>query len=71
MTKIKIPIALFTGSNDWLADPEDVKNLLPKLTNIAFHKNIDDYDHLDFIWGVNAYQVIYPDIVRLFWQYNK
>jgi lysosomal acid lipase/cholesteryl ester hydrolase len=71
VTKIKIPMALFTGSNDWLADPQDVKDLLPKLTNIAYHKNVDDYDHLDFIWGVNAYQEIYPDVVRLFWQYNS
>jgi lysosomal acid lipase/cholesteryl ester hydrolase len=70
VTKITLPIALFTGTKDWLADPQDVKGLIPKLKNIALHKNIETYDHLDFIWGVNAYQTIYPDIVQLFWKYN-
>ena len=66
-----IPVALFTGSDDWLADPKDVAGLIPKLPNIACHTNIDYYDHLDFIWGIDAHKVVYQDIIHLFWKYNN
>lgn len=63
-----VPMALFTGTKDWLADPKDVAELLPILNatgHLIFHKNIDYYDHLDFIWGVNAATVIYSDIIKI------
>ncbi|XP_002165026.2 gastric triacylglycerol lipase isoform X1 [Hydra vulgaris] len=64
--KVKVPVALFTGSNDWLADPTDINNhLIPFLPNIVFKKNIDAWNHLDFVWGINANKMIYNDIINL------
>ena len=59
-------MALFTGSQDWLANPRDVEGLLPKLKKtgkLVFLKNIDSYDHFDFIWGMDAPSVVYKDIL--------
>ena len=61
-------MVLFTGSQDWLADPEDVARLLPILNStghLLMHKNIDYYSHLDFIWGIDAANMVYKDIVEL------
>ncbi|XP_057312925.1 gastric triacylglycerol lipase-like [Hydractinia symbiolongicarpus] len=62
---METPVALFTATNDWLADPEDVKGLKPKLKNIVFSKNIEVWNHMDFVWGEDAHSVIYADIIKL------
>ena len=71
VSQLSVPTMLFTGSNDWLADPQDVQILLDKLTaakaSFTVH-NLPDYEHLDFIWGINAnrevYDVIIDDIIN-------
>ncbi|KAK3596368.1 hypothetical protein CHS0354_036920 [Potamilus streckersoni] len=63
--KIETPIALFTGPEDWLSDPTDVNKLRPILKNVIFDKNIPGWNHFDFIWGMNAPQVCYMDIIHL------
>ena len=66
ISKVDVPVALFSGSNDWLADPTDINtNLRPFLPKIVFDRNIDAWNHLDFVWGINAYQTIYEDILKL------
>ena len=61
---------MFTGNKDWLADSLDVKILTDKLTTAKVPytvHNLPDYEHLDFIWGINAntdvYDVIINDII--------
>ena len=65
VTKVEVPIATFTGGHDALADPADVKVLLPKIKNHIYHKNVDYWDHLDFIWGTDAGTVAYKPIIDL------
>lgn len=66
VSKVEVPVALYTGSNDWLADPTDVNtNLKPFLPNVILHKNIDAWNHLDFVWGINAKNMIYLDIIEV------
>eukprot|EP00112_Aurelia_sp_Birch-Aquarium-sp1_P001667 Seg1180.3 transcript_id=Seg1180.3/GoldUCD/mRNA.D3Y31 product="putative lysosomal acid lipase/cholesteryl ester hydrolase" protein_id=Seg1180.3/GoldUCD/D3Y31 len=60
-----VPTAIFTGTNDWLADPTDVATLKPQIKHLIYSKNIDSWNHLDFIWGESAYKVIYPDIIQM------
>ena len=63
---METPVALFTATNDWLADPYDVNHSLrPFLKNIIYDKNIDEWNHLDFVWGEDAHSVIYQDILKL------
>ena len=64
VTELTVKTALFTGGQDWLADPTDVASLIPKIKDVTFyHKNISYYDHLDFIWGLDAATQVYSEIV--------
>ena len=64
VTELTVKTALFTGGQDWLADPTDVANLIPKIKDVIFyHKNISYYDHLDFIWGLDAATQVYSEII--------
>jgi len=66
LTKIeKVPISLFSGSEDLLADPTDVSALETAIsyrlkTNLELYK----YAHLDFTWGVNSYKDFYPHLIK-------
>ena len=68
VTDMKVPIALFSGGHDWLADPIDVAKLLPMLNStdkLFYHKNIEYYDHLDFLWAIDVATVVYNEIIAL------
>jgi len=67
-----LPLALFTGSNDYLADPRDVQQLLSQLSTppVLVH-NEPTYAHVDFIWAPDARVKIYPKILNLLSQYSS
>ncbi|XDB65102.1 hypothetical protein ABFV05_018718 [Capra hircus] len=62
---MNVPIAIWNGGKDLLADPQDVDLLLSKLPNLIYHKEIPNYNHLDLIWAVDAPQEVYNEIVSL------
>ncbi|XP_004440076.1 PREDICTED: gastric triacylglycerol lipase-like [Ceratotherium simum simum] len=65
LTDMTVPIAVWSGGNDWLADPQDVDLLLPKLPNLIYHRKIPPYNHLDFIWAMDAPQEVYNEIISM------
>ncbi|XP_054455228.1 gastric triacylglycerol lipase [Anoplopoma fimbria] len=67
---MKVPTALFSGGQDTLADPKDVAVLLTQVPNLVFHENIDHWDHLDFIWGLDAPEQMFPSILKLLQKYQ-
>jgi len=74
ITKIdpKLPIALFSGDKDSLADTLDVRHIKAELPTIPVLHNIQtEFTHMDFTWSWNAGNLIYPDIVRLLKQYSN
>lgn len=70
ITQVKLPVALFSATNDWLADPADVQFIRKNLPNIVYDQVIDDWDHLDFLWALDATQIIYYNILNLLKKHN-
>jgi pimeloyl-ACP methyl ester carboxylesterase len=67
------PTAVFYGSNDALADPADIAFILEKvpkgvLVNVT---EISGYAHLDFVWGLDAFTRLYPQVLEVIAQHQK
>eukprot|EP00742_Colponemidia_sp_Colp-10_P004165 GILJ01004444.1.p1 GENE.GILJ01004444.1~~GILJ01004444.1.p1 ORF type:complete len:441 (-),score=64.35 GILJ01004444.1:81-1370(-) len=60
---LRLPIYLFSGTADLLADEKDVKDLMPLLAETAVHESIEGYAHLDFCWAVTANEKVYSKIL--------
>ncbi|KAK4821206.1 hypothetical protein QYF61_015774 [Mycteria americana] len=58
---MKVPNTIWSGAVHCLADPRDVAFLLPQVRNLVHHK----LDHLDFLLGLNATEVLYQKIVNM------
>mmetsp|Transcript_23478 Transcript_23478/g.67051 ORF Transcript_23478/g.67051 Transcript_23478/m.67051 type:complete len:494 (-) Transcript_23478:115-1596(-) len=65
LSRITVPMALFSGGNDQLADPEDVERLLLRLPpHLVFKfKQLPSYAHLDFILAHDANELLYPEVL--------
>ncbi|KAL4640085.1 putative lysosomal acid lipase/cholesteryl ester hydrolase [Arapaima gigas] len=66
---MKVPTVVFSGGHDTLADPEDVDRLLPQISNLVYYKKIPHWEHLDFIWGLDAPKEMFSDILKLLKKY--
>ncbi|XP_010836783.1 PREDICTED: lipase member J [Bison bison bison] len=65
VTSMNVPTATWSGDSDLLADPEDVKILLPEITNHIYHKTISYYNHVDFLFGLDVYHQVYSEIIDI------
>ncbi|XP_004369964.1 lipase member K [Trichechus manatus latirostris] len=65
VTKMEVPTAVWNGGQDLVADPKDVQNLLPKISNLIYYKWIPHYNHVDFYLGKDAPKEIYQDLISL------
>lgn len=69
LSRITTPISLHYSSADKLADIIDVNRLIPKLKNsVVFTQALDkpNFNHADFVWGVNSASLIYSKILNIF-----
>jgi len=73
LSKITTKLAVFTGTNDALATPKDTARTLSELSSdvLVFSNNQDEYQHLDFTWGMDDHVKIFPSILDLLAQYNS
>lgn len=73
LENISTPIALFYANNDWLAGPMDVANLFNKLSRTSigmFRVPSDNFNHVDFLWGNDAPEVVYKQLMMLMKRYK-
>ncbi|XP_061491386.1 lipase member M-like isoform X3 [Rhineura floridana] len=65
-----VPTALWNAGNDKMVDKKDIELLLPRITNLVFHKYIPDWQHSDFMWGIDAPTCLFPDVLYLMQKYK-
>lgn len=57
---------LYIGGKDYLANSIDYQFLLQHLPAAStFSHSIPDYSHLDYVWGTDAYDLIYKDLIQI------
>jgi len=70
-----VPIALYTGEKDMLANMKDTNALVGTLVNVGANLvewiSLPDYAHLDFVWDFSAYHDFYSRLLGLIWKYNN
>lgn len=66
-SKVRTNVTLFCGRNDWLCSLDDVKELVrslnPALTKM-FVVEDPEWNHLDFLWGIDSYKYVYSKIIN-------
>ncbi|KAJ6657783.1 hypothetical protein lerEdw1_001970 [Lerista edwardsae] len=62
---ITVPIAMWSGGQDWVCQPKETAELKSQLNSIIYDKELPDWTHWDFIWGIDAPQRMYTEILRL------
>uniref|UniRef100_A0A8C5RU70 Lipase n=1 Tax=Laticauda laticaudata TaxID=8630 RepID=A0A8C5RU70_LATLA len=65
ISAMTVPTAIWNGGNDWLSDPDDVNQLIPQIKSLISHKFIPQWNHLDFIYGIDAPDNLYYEIMDL------
>jgi lysosomal acid lipase/cholesteryl ester hydrolase len=67
LSKIRnVEFALYDGGKDLFITPPSVRSLLSEIGdyNSVQHTTFAEYAHMDFVWGRNAHEVLYPDVLR-------
>ena len=63
---ITIPVAVYSGTADWLVTPSEMGLLVPQIKNLVKNVVIDGWEHLDFVWAMDAPSQCYNDVIELF-----
>merc|ERR1712150_126535 len=69
LANITVPTALFEGTHDYLADPEDVQRLSSILSNapgkpLVHEFAVNGYNHADLCCAEDASTLLFPDIIK-------
>ncbi|VDP67519.1 unnamed protein product [Echinostoma caproni] len=65
LSTLTMPIVLYNGGNDWLAVVTDITKLLSQIEkNVIEHYFLPSYNHLDFVWGMDALVSLYLDLCK-------
>ncbi|XP_028397346.1 lysosomal acid lipase/cholesteryl ester hydrolase-like [Dendronephthya gigantea] len=69
VSHVSVPTVLYYGEHDWLADPRDVASLAKALPNVIYSQEIPKWEHLDFIWGLDASRLVYKPLLKYLNEY--
>lgn len=72
LTKVTAPVVVYYGESDSFVDSTDVTILHEKVANPrGLHKiPIKEFNHLDFLWAMNAPILVYEPMLKLMNEYN-
>ncbi|XP_034261162.1 lipase member M-like [Pantherophis guttatus] len=62
---ITIPTAMWSGYQDWVSRPSEIAKLQHRITNLIHEKKFPEWNHWDFIWGLDAASCLYAEILAL------
>ncbi|XP_030024911.1 lipase 3-like [Manduca sexta] len=67
LERVKAPVFIFYGDNDWLVDPKDAWKTRSQLQNvIEFYKvPYSKFNHLDYLWAINPKTLVYNKILKV------
>ncbi|GAB0192564.1 lysosomal acid lipase/cholesteryl ester hydrolase-like [Grus japonensis] len=65
LEEMAVPTAVWSGGEDWVADWKDVRLLLPRIAHLITYGHIPDWNHWDFMWGLDAPGRLYSSILEL------
>jgi hypothetical protein len=82
-SQLNCPIAIFYGTEDYLADVSDVQTLIATAGKIVAvndlmysgnwvktHQQISGFAHMDFTWSYDAAELVYPQVIQLLNKFN-
>jgi len=68
LSSVTTPMAVYWGDNDWYTAKQDIEFLLSGLPNILpgmkHEVEFENWSHLDFLWGVDADQLVYKFVIQ-------
>ncbi|XP_066476526.1 lipase member M-like [Tiliqua scincoides] len=67
---IIVPTAVWSGGKDRTVTTRDTERLLPRIKPLVFYKEIPYWDHQDFIWGLDAPENLFSDVLCLMEKYK-
>lgn len=59
------PTAFFFGGDDSLSNKTDVEALIPKLSHLEYHEVLSKWNHIDFVFGIDAKEILYNKLVDI------
>ncbi|XP_053638130.2 lipase 3 isoform X1 [Cherax quadricarinatus] len=71
LSNVRVPVGLFWSENDWIVDPQDVKQTASELPWVALDYQIElrDFNHVDFLWAENANHYLYYPTIKFLEEY--
>ncbi|NWI73580.1 LIPM Lipase, partial [Dryoscopus gambensis] len=62
---MRVPVAIWSGGQDWVSPTEDLYRILTFLPNVVYREYFPDWNHFDPHWGLDAPQRMYRRMVAL------
>lgn len=71
LERITTPISLHYSTADKIVSSIDIKRLIFHLNSVKYVQVIDEieFNHIDFLWGIDAATLIYSKILMFFEMY--